>query len=112
MNWTALISELAESSPFFIFTLAILTMLAGKLSEYFIKSKKLYMDTNQETVSTIFKRLTLIQDKCNELETELEVWREKYYSLKKDLEILEIENKKLIEKLTKYESENQCEENS
>lgn len=99
MNINNFLALLADHSPSYIFFLALATIATGRLTEYFLKAKKMHLDSNAETVSAIFKKLNEIQGRCDELEGELEVWREKYYSLKKDLELLEIENEKLINKI-------------
>ena len=90
------LESIANTYPILFVVVIIILTLVPKTLDYLTKRNTLQFETTDTMLDKIGKRLETVQDRGEKLEKELDMWREKYYSLKNELILLEVENKKLI----------------
>lgn len=101
ISLTQILIDIANNNPLLFVIIAIFVVLIPKTYDYLISSKKLYTNSENELMENFAKRLTKIQDRCDELQAELDNWKDKYYKLAQHLTKLEVENKLLIDEIKK-----------
>ena len=91
--------DIAVQNPFIFMISVFLVSVVPKLFEFLINSKKIDFESKESVYDRLSTRVGSLQNRCELLEKEVDIWRDRYYDLKSELSSLEIENQKLLSEL-------------
>lgn len=89
------LDSISSSYPILVLLAVLLIALVPKTFDYLTKKTAMHIETTDSILDKITKRASTLQDRCELLEKELDMWKERFYALKNELADLEVDNKRL-----------------